>query len=249
MIATFLALASFLPSTVAAADPSGATADRPYWANGEVLPPAPTGAAAAHLIAMNDSPPIFESQGDITIQAVVFNNWIKGAGDEEWRTHYGASWDDKINNAVERADDQMYVEFGIDFRVWSIKQWDSYPDGTRDCGSLINELKSDIGVGSGGDTVAGYTGTVISNGAGCSIAYYALVERQGSTADEERYNAWVVTQHEYGHLYNAPDRYPDPYNLHPNDVMEDPYGSPDYWCTKAGYDDWGRIFDARATYE
>jgi hypothetical protein len=220
----------------------------------EHMPPAPTGSALAQLIALHDSPPVYESQGDITIQAVVFINWVKVAGDDEWQAEFGTTWKDKANNAIERADDEMYVQFGIDLRVWTYKPWDTWPQGSRGACSLVNELASDIGIGSGGDTVAGFSATRLYSGAGCSIAFYSLIQYQGNA-----YTSWVVTQHEYSHLYDVPDRYPDPNNLHTNDVMEDPYNRPDFWCTDTvpsgapgGYaanGDHGRLFNARDIYE
>ncbi len=44
------------------------------------------------------------------------------------------------------------------------------------------------------------------------------------------YNRWVTTQHEVSHLFNDPDRYPDPNNSHTNDVMENQYSYPNFWC-------------------
>ena len=213
----------------------------------EYAPPAPTGKALRDFLARPDHPPIMEGQGDITTQVVVFNHFIKAAGDDEFRAAFPAGWDDKINNAIERADDEMYVQFGIDFRVNSIIAWDSWPDGTRTCSTMIDELHDEVGTGVN-DTVAGYTGHQNwsdSNG-GCSIAFYALVKRQNLDETAEKKNRWVVTQHEYGHLYNAPDRSGA---AHPNDVMENPYIGYDFWCTTAGYNDWGLIYAARATYE
>ncbi len=244
---TLAALGISLPSSVAAGDPHA----KPWWGNGEKLQFAPTGSVAAQNIALNDSPPVYEDQENVGSQVTVYINWIKGAGDDEWRSHYGSSWDDKINAAVERADDEMYGQFGIDFRIWAYKAWDTYPNGPRTCDSIMTELKNDVGVGAtnGGDTVVGYTGGTISNAAGCSVAHYALLEIQGSTIAEEKYNEWVTTQHEYGHLYNADDRYGADAAIHPNDVMEDPYGSPDTWCHDPRWNDWGLIYNARATYE
>lgn len=215
----------------------------------EFAPPAPTGKALQEYLALPDHPPIFEDQGDFTTQVVVFNNWIKAAGDDEFRAAFPAGWDDKINAAIERADDEMYVQFGIDFRVASIVQWDTWPDGSRTCGTMIDELNDEIALGTN-DTVAGYTAhtTWIDDppNAGCSIAQHALIKRQNTNETAEKKNRWVVTQHEYGHLYNAPDRSGA---AHPNDVMENPYSGYDFWCTTPGYNDWGLIYAARATYE
>lgn len=72
------------------------------------------------------------------------------------------------------------------------------------------------------------------------------MKRQNLDETAEKKNRWVVTQHEYGHLYNAPDRSG---SGHPDDVMENPYVGYDYWCTTPGYNDWGLVYNARDTYE
>jgi hypothetical protein len=68
-----------------------------------------------------------------------------------------------------------------------------------------------------------------------STNYAGCAEVNGDEAEvnwnSSSYNRWVTTQHEVSHLFAAPDRYPDPLNLHTMDVMENQYEKPDYWCT------------------
>ncbi|MEX2548568.1 MAG: M12 family metallo-peptidase [Chloroflexota bacterium] len=246
-----IALVILLSSTATAAAGKPPTWPDPPGFVPEVMPPPPTTSAdVVTYLSLSDHPPVFETQGDVTAQVVVFNNWIKAVGDDEFRAAFPAGWDDKINTALERADDEMYVQFGIDFRVYSIQQWDSWPDGTRTCGSFLTELQSEVGIGTG-DTVAGYTAHTLwsDSSGGCRSGNYIIVKRQNTNETVEKKNRWVVTQHEYGHIYGAPDRYPDPNNLHPNDVMEDPYNYYDFWCTAPGYNDHGIIYSNRDQFE
>lgn len=216
-----------------------------------VAPLAPTsGAALRAYLARPDHPPVFEHEGDITAQVVVHNNWIKAVGDEEFRAAFPQGWDDKINNAIERADDEMYVQFGIDNRVYSIQAWDSWPDGPRGCNSsLMPELQAEVSIGTG-DTVAAYTAQALTSGAGCRSYDYIIVARQNTNETVEKKNRWVVTQHEFSHVYHAPDRYGQPDSgQHPNDVMEDPYNGYDWWCTTSPWNDWGIIYSNRAQFD
>lgn len=71
----------------------------------------------------------------------------------------------------------------------------------------------------------------------------------GSTTAQRQFNVWATARHEYSHQFGAPDRYPDPNNLHTNDVMEDHYNFPNLWCTQSGYNDWGKVNANRAKYD
>jgi hypothetical protein len=51
------------------------------------------------------------------------------------------------------------------------------------------------------------------------------------------------------HFFGAPDRYPDPNNLHENDVMEYHYSYPNWWCAQSGYNDRGIIKSHNAKYD
>jgi hypothetical protein len=216
----------------------------------EGAPPAPrSGAELRNYLARPDHPPVFEHEGDLTAQVVVHNNFVKAVGDEEFRAAFPAGWDDKINTALERADDEMYVQFGIDFRVYSIQAWDSFPDATRGCNSsLMPELQAEVSIGTG-DSVAAYTANPITS-AGCRSYDYIIVARQNTNETIEKKNRWVVTQHEMSHVYHAPDRYNQPDSAqHPNDVMEDPYNGYDWWCTQAPWNDWGIVSSNRAQFD
>jgi len=222
------------------AQPSTAAADDPQT---DVAPLAPTGGAALRAyLARPDHEPVYEHEGDISAAVVVHNNWVKAVGDEEFRAAFPSAWDDKINASIERADDEMFVQFGIDMRVYTILQWDTSPDGVRNCSGSVNpELQADFAIGSG-NTVAGYTAQSFTSGAGCRIGNYIVVRRQNTNETIEKKNRWVVTQHEFSHVYLAPDRYNKPDSpQHPNDVMEDPYNGYDWWCTTAPWNDWAIV--------
>src|SRR5690606_38501795 len=117
-------------------------------------------------------------------------------------------------------DDQMYAEFGIDFYVSTIQQRDTYPDTARTTCDLQTELRADFNLGTN-DSLAGYSANAHqSNSYGCAsnptqVEPAMAVSLHGSTSAQQAYNHWTTTQHEYGHLYLLPDRYPDPNNVHP----------------------------------
>jgi len=47
------------------------------------------------------------------------------AADEEWRALYGASYKNAVTNAIERADDYMHSEFGVNMRLDSVVTWNT----------------------------------------------------------------------------------------------------------------------------
>jgi hypothetical protein len=151
----------------------------------------------------------------------------KIATDEEWRSYYGSNSFQTANSAMESADDKMFVNWGIDFQQYQTANWDSSPDSGVNACDLLNDLKADLSPGSS-DVLLGFAKNPSTNYAGCS-------EIDGDEAevnwDGSSYNRWVTTQHEIGHLFAAPDRYPDPNNLHIDDVMENQFTDPDFWCS------------------
>jgi hypothetical protein len=228
---------------------AGEPADSPS----ESQPPPPTGAALDRLIAIYGNEPVIEHELGFSAQVVTHNHWVKALGDEEWRDYYGTTWDDKINNAIERADDAMYTEFGIDFRVNTIQQWDTSPDSARNTCDLQTELRADFNLGTN-DSLAGYSGNAhLENWYGCASGpdkeAAIAVSLHGSTTSQQAYNHWTTTQHEYGHKYGLVDRYPDPNNIHPNDVMEDQYNWPDFWCVTAPFYDHATILANADRYD
>lgn len=134
----------------------------------ESMPPPPTGAALDQLIAIYGNDPVIEHEQPFGAQVVTHTHWIKAVGDEEWRSFYGATWDDQTNNAIERADDAMYVEAGIDFRVSTIQHWDTWPDTKRNTCDIQTELRADFNLGTN-DSLAGYSGNAhLENWYGCA---------------------------------------------------------------------------------
>lgn len=227
------------------------------WATalGETLPgsrlssgphaPAPTGAELARLVALHDHAPRLEGVGDISTLVVTHSISVKLATDEEWRAYYGTNSMTVANNALEAADNAMFSEFGIDFYWYTTYDWDSAPDSARSSCSLLGELASDASPGTA-DVLLGFAKNLANSGAGCA-------EVPGDEAEvnwnSSSYNRWVTTQHELSHLFGAPDRYPDPDNLHANDVMENQYDAPDFWCTGIGYWDWLIVRDSAGKFD
>jgi hypothetical protein len=246
LIAVCLCLAPFVPSTKATGCYIG------DWECGteSMAPDTLSDAQVAARIALYGNDPTDEAKsGGLTTQVVVHVNNVKVAGDEEWRAHYGSSWDSKANSALERADDDFYARFGIDFRVFKYVTWDSYPDTPRHACTQVNEASTKVGIGAA-DTVAVFSGNAATDGVfGCSISHYAIVVLHGEDLAGEKYRSWVTSQHEMSHQYGATDKYPDPGNLHPNDVMEDQYNYPGFWCTHPAYNHFGQVQSHASLYD
>lgn len=207
--------------------------------------PPPQGRELARLKALHDETPDLELAGDITALVVTHTVNVKLAVDEEWRAFYGSSAWTVANNALESADNALYAQFGIDFVWYTSYTWDTYPDTARTSCSLHAELVADADPGTG-DVLLGYSKNAASNGQGCA-------EIPGDEAEvnwhSDAYVRWVATQHELSHLFGPPDRYPDPFNQHANDVMEYPYDEPNFWCVAIGYYDWLIIDDHAGQFD
>lgn len=170
---------------------------------------------------------------------VVDSVYVKIAGDEEWRSYYGGSWMQTANTAIETADDEMYAQFGVNLMQYGYANWDSNPDsGNVTACTLLGDLTADLSPGTS-DILIGFSKNYSTNWAGCS-------ELGGDEAEimwaSSGYDRWVTLQHEVSHLFNVPDRYPDPNGLHQDDVMEYQYSNPDFWCST----DWA-IFNSHKT--
>lgn len=179
--------------------------------------------------------------------------YAKIAADEEYRSFYGSTWLTTARNAMESADNAMNTEFGIDFVYSSSVSWDTSFDTQRPiCGrsdGLLEELQRDVLRGSA-DVVVGFTkNSLLGSSHGCAGGNHALLHLHGSTSTARTYNSWVTLQHEFSHFYGAPDRYPDSGNDHQNDVMEDHYNYPDFWCEQPGYQDHGIVYAFRDKYD
>lgn len=211
----------FQATPVAAAEPEPPISRGPH-------PSPPTGAELKRLAALNDQAPVDELEGDITTMVVTHTVWVKLAADEEWRSYYGVESFTVAYNTMEAADNAMFSEFGVDLRRNATANWDSSPDsGDVDACDLLNDLKADLSPGTS-DVLIGYAKNYSNNYSGCAEINGDEAEVNWSSSS---YNRWVTTQHEVSHLFNLPDRYPDPNNSHTMDVMENQFEKPDFWCT------------------
>jgi hypothetical protein len=229
--------------TALAGDPDGRAAVR---GGSEQMAPVPDPAELGRLAALYPKrAPTIEGQGDpSTIAAAVttHNVYVKSVADEEYRAYFGSgAWQQWTNSIIEYADDELYVQFGINYTVREYLNWDSAPDTSRSVCNLLSELETDSAPGTQ-DVVAGFSKNATSGSKGCAQGNYTIVLwHTDPNVNNERFAEWTTQQHETSHTFGAPDRYPDPNNLHPNDVMEDQYHFYNTWCTKAGYNDWGIV--------
>lgn len=237
--AILLAVALIFPAApVAAAEPELELSRGPH-------PSLPSGAELSRLVALNDQVPVDELDGDVTATVVTHTVFVRIAVDEEWRSYYGSYAFSRAIDAIEAADGAMYSEFGVNLVKYQTTDWDSSPDsGDVDACDLLNDLMADRSPGAS-DVLIGFAKNYSNNYAGCA-------EINGDEAEvnwnPSSYNRWVTTQHEVSHLFGLPDRYPDPNNSHIDDVMENPYTDPDFWCSYyagSGYGDRG-IFGQNA---
>jgi hypothetical protein len=227
---------------VAAANPEPYERARPLSRGPHPSPP--TGAELDRLIALNDQAPVDELEGDVTAMVVTHTVYVKIAVDEEWRDYYGQTAFTPANSAIESADNAMYTEFGVNLVKYQTAYWDSSPDsGDVDACDLLNDLAADLNPGTS-DVLIGFAKNYSNNYGGCA-------ELNGDEAevnwDSGSYGRWVRTQHEVSHLYGLPDRYPDSGNMHRDDVMENAYTDPSFWCQyfNMGDGDW-QIFHSMA---
>lgn len=235
------ASALVLPVTAGPALAADPPYDAPLEAT-EQMAPIPTAAEMVRLVALNHGPPVDERESDITTMVVTHSVSVKLAADEEFRAYYGTSgWKSWAWSVVETADNEMYAEFGIDFVVSTYVGWDSYPDTSRSSCQLVTELRDDVSNGTS-DTVAGFSKNATSGSKGCAFIggrHTATLHHGSPTSSEEKYSQWTVQQHEFSHLFYAPDRSPEEY--HSLDVMENQYEKPNYWCRNIVFSDWGYV--------
>jgi hypothetical protein len=191
------------------------------------------------LVALYDHAPRQENVGDVSALVVTHTVYVKLALDEEWRSYYGANAFTVANNALEAADDEMYSQFGINMYWNSSYNWDTSPDTARNQCDIFAEMgpgHDDIPLGAGNDVVVGYSKNAGGSG-GCADTpgNHALIKWESTALGR-----WEVSQHEFSHMFGAPDRYGPccDYPNHPTDVMENQYEEPNFWCTAIGYADW-----------
>jgi len=137
-----------------------------------------------------------------------------------------------------------------DYRLCTLKQttWDS-ADSARGICTILTEFASETSY-SGYDAAVGFINNALTGGShGCASGNDAVIDLHGSTANQLITNVWKTARHEFSHWYGAPDRYPDPNNLHTNDIMEDHYNFYNTWCKQSGYNDWGRVSSNADKYD
>lgn len=222
----------------------------PAWVDGtESMPPPPTGIEAERLAALHNDPPKDELSGDITTAVVTHTVSARVAIDEEWNSWYGSAAASEANSRMEKADDAMFTQFGINFVRSATYNYTSSPNTARSICNLVAELVTKVPRGTG-DVVVGYVNNAMSGSQyGCASGNHTIVKLHGSTTASRVFNVWTTSQHEFSHLFGAPDRYPDPNGLHTDDVMEDHYNNPEFWCTQAGYNDWGKVNSNAGKYD
>lgn len=247
LASSILVLASMGASAVDAKNPA-------KWVDGtESMAPVPSPDKNEQLARKYNRAPAVETIDAAAVTTHVV--WAMVAGDEEWQSFYGSAWGTQAEARMETADDWMANDFGIDFRRYGggYYGWTSSPNTARPiCGTngLLSEFKTDRPISGTADVVLGFTNNSLSGGShGCASGRHTIVKLHGSTTAQRQYNVWTTQQHEIGHLFGAPDRYPDPNGLHPNDVMEDHYNAPDWWCSKSGYNDRGIINGNAGKYD
>lgn len=159
---------------------------------------------------------------------------VKIVVDQAFKDKY-SNWEDKARNAVERADNKMADEFGIDFLIREVGSWSSKPGGST-CTEQHDDL-GDVGF-NGRDLIFGFTGKNVPDAAGCA----PILGRRAVIEGHANQYQWIIVRHEASHLFGAKDRYINgELGTNPNhldDVMEDPYDHPNRWSDEAGDGDW-----------
>jgi hypothetical protein len=144
---------------------------------------------------------------------------------------------------MEDADDAMSAQFGIDFRVLGYLNFSSQNVARPIC-TILAEFDAESNEDGAADVSIGYINQAMTgNSFGCAGGNAVVVKWHGFQ------NIWETSQHEFSHLYGAPDRYPDPNNQHVNDVMEDHYNFADFWCVQAGKNDRGIVNGNSGKYD
>lgn len=157
-----------------------------------------------------------DAEGYNTIYVLVF-------GDEEERavTRHSLTWDEYAAKQLERGDEFLVEYFGIDIRILGFENWDS-DDSLNSMEDLWYELESETSqylnqryVGEwwtdNVDAIVGITSQVDPQPAGLAPnpsqlddgRIFTLLNWQVHWADDN------LVQHEFSHLYYAPDHYSD----------------------------------------
>ena len=226
-LAAFLALVGTM-GVPAVADEGDGSATSESGGSPEYTPPAaPDAAEKLDNLDLNVSlpgtdvrPPGATGIGDHLL-------YIKVWADEEYRNRFGDKWRIAANNSLERADDAMSTQFGIDIRVTSYNAYNSDDARTGPCG-VLTDFKTAANH-TGADIAVGFSGNFRPGRPGCAdlLGEYAVVIRIDQVTD------WRIAQHEISHIFGAQDRYNGATACnnddHVDDVMECPYTHPDIW--------------------
>jgi hypothetical protein len=115
--------------------------------------------------------------------------------DQNWRTRY-SDWQYEANRAVERADDSLHTNFGIDYQSVAQREWNS---GTlTSTYDLVRDARSQYGLSNNADIMVAFSG---KDGGGTAGEVYAIGDPHSVIMDlGYTYNAETV-QHETGHSY------------------------------------------------
>lgn len=152
---------------------------------------------------------------------------VRVAADEEWRNQLGTKWKSVANTILEKADDRMQAEFGINVVV---KEYVGYTSkdslGDDEC-ALLGDMTGKVGNNSK-DIVVGFLGQGSFGGCAYLDGDHTVILRTNQVKE------WQIARHEISHLFAAKDRYINVAGDNPNhvdDVMEDPYDNPNRWVS------------------
>lgn len=145
------------------------------------------------------SEPLYEHEAP-SVRRTIYVVYVTSPCDDEWRSQY-ASYMYEAGRTVERADDELYNEFGID--LYSVAQFPWSSSSTTSSG-LLNEAYSEHGLTYNGNQTAemmiAFSGVTPSDNSNITgVAYvglpYLVVFDNGYSMNSE------TLQHECGHTY------------------------------------------------
>ncbi len=126
------------------------------------------------------------------------------AADEEYRAHFGSSWQQEAYDTIEAADNAFYADHDINFIPYVYDEWDS-DDSETDGSELMDEAEAYINWPSnkqGCDMLAIFTGQAMDSGGKGETGSNAdawILKHQSYSGD------WHVAQHESSHNYDCHD--------------------------------------------
>lgn len=174
--------------------------------------------------ANNVSEPKYEHNNP-NVRRTIYVVYVTSPCDDEWRSKY-SSYMYEAGRTVERADDMLYDEFGID--LYSVAQFPWTSSSTTSSG-LLDEAKSNHGLTYNGSLTAemmiAFSGVTPSDdpyitGIANVGAPYLVVFDNGYDINAE------TTQHEVGHTYSL---------MHCESEIGSSYGDKDCVMTSVGF--------------